>query len=147
MEGLKECRYCKEEIKQNAKVCPNCNRTQANPIIIFISLMAVAIIAILGISYINNSIDNTSYIINQNISNNNDLITLSQFEKVQTGMTYEEVVNILGSQGELLSETDIGYEEYFSQMYQWYGVGILGANANFIFQGGKLTSKSQYGLE
>jgi hypothetical protein len=73
-------------------------------------------------------------------------ITKAQFDKVQTGMTYEEVVKILGGPGELMSEAGEKGTPYYTVMYQYEGNG-LGANANFTFQGGKLEAKAQFGLE
>lgn len=77
---------------------------------------------------------------------NQPTITLEEFNAIQEGMTYQEVTDIVGSSGELISETDIGVPEYYTQMRSWDGEGELGANANVIFQGGVVTSKSQFGL-
>lgn len=78
---------------------------------------------------------------------NQPTITLEEFNAIQEGMTYQEVTDIVGSSGELISETDIGVPEYYTQMRSWDGEGELGANANVIFQGGVVTSKSQFGLK
>lgn len=75
-------------------------------------------------------------------------ITLAEYNQIETGMTYFQVCDIIGGYGELLSETDLGLgSEYATEMYMWEGDGSLGANANVMFQGGKVTSKSQFGLE
>lgn len=75
---------------------------------------------------------------------NNPTITLEEFNKLKTGMTHKQVANIVGSNGQLLSESDIaGYHSY---MIMWEGEESLGANANALFQNGKLVSKSQFGL-
>ena len=75
-------------------------------------------------------------------------MTLEEFNKIETGMTYEQVVEIVGVEGTVLSETDItGNEQYKTTMYSWDGDGSLGANANVTFQGGKVISKAQFGLE
>lgn len=75
-------------------------------------------------------------------------ITLAEFESIKTGMNYEEVVEIIGGEGELLSEVDMNMgSEYVSKMYIWEGSGSLGANANITFQGGKVTMKAQFGLK
>lgn len=73
-------------------------------------------------------------------------ISLAQFNAVEMGMTYQEVCNILGSDGELLSEVDIDMgAEYVTKIYMWKG-NALGANANITFQGGKVSVKAQFGL-
>ena len=73
-------------------------------------------------------------------------ITLAQFNAVEMGMTYQEVCEIMGSDGELLSEVDLDMgAEYVTKIYMWEG-NSFGANANVTFQGGKATAKAQLGL-
>lgn len=71
-------------------------------------------------------------------------VNLANFNLIKTGMKYEDVVKILGKEGEVLSETEMA--GYKTVVYKWDGSG-LGANLNAIFQNGKLISKSQYGLK
>lgn len=75
-------------------------------------------------------------------------ISLEEFNAIKNGMTYQEVFDIVGSSGTILSESDLGLgDEYFTRMYMWEGEGSLGANANVMFQGGKVIQKAQLGLE
>lgn len=74
-------------------------------------------------------------------------ISMEEFSKIKNGMTYNEVKEIIGSEGELLSESGAPGSPYYTVMYAWDGSGSLGANAIFMFQGGKLISKSQMGLK
>lgn len=74
-------------------------------------------------------------------------ITLDEFNKINNGMTYEEVVKIIGGDGNLLSESGEKGTEYYTVMYEYSGEGDLGANANFTFQNDKLQNKSQFGLK
>ena len=74
-------------------------------------------------------------------------ISKKEFEQIQSGMTYEEVVSIIGGEGEVLSESGNKGEDLHTVMYQWDGESGFGANANAMFQGGKLNTKSQFGLE
>lgn len=74
-------------------------------------------------------------------------VTLERFNSIETGMTYAQVCEVFGTEGELISEVDIGGKEYKTQMYSWAGNGSLGANCNCTFQGGALQSKAQFGLE
>jgi hypothetical protein len=74
-------------------------------------------------------------------------ITLSMFNKIETGMSYEEVCNIIGSTGILLSEVDLDMgAEYNTKMYMWESSNSLG-NASITFQGDKVTMKTQFGLK
>lgn len=75
---------------------------------------------------------------------NGDDITMAQFEKVQTGMNYDQVKQILGREGRLLSQSSIMGET--STMYMWLNKG--GANLNISFNSsGVVDSKTQFGLK
>ena len=85
---------------------------------------------------------------NADIINSEATISLEEFNKIETGMTYEEVCAIIGGEGTLSSSVDMGIgAEYKTEIYQWTGHGSLGANANVTFQGGKVMSKAQFGLK
>ena len=82
-----------------------------------------------------------------NVSNvQTQYIDLEKFNNVETGMSYSEVCNILGYEGELISEGNIGDDKLDTKMYAYYGEN-LGSNANFTFQNDKLISKAQIGLK
>jgi hypothetical protein len=66
----------------------------------------------------------------------------TNFARIHEGMTYEEVVAIVGPPSELVSSSQIG--DIQIKMYQW-NAGIV-ANANAMFQDGKMISKAQFGL-
>ena len=79
---------------------------------------------------------------------NPSTITLEEFDAIQTGMGYQEVFDIIGGRGTVLSEVDAGLgSEYYTVIYQWDGEGAVGANANVTFQGGTVSAKAQFGLE
>lgn len=82
------------------------------------------------------------------VVHNRETISLEEFNQITNGMTYDEVVSIVGSQGTLLSETDLGIgSEYATTMWKWEGEGSTGATAHIMFQDGKVVNKSQIGLE
>lgn len=74
-------------------------------------------------------------------------VNYENFEKIENGMTYEQVVKIFGEEGEILSEADMGIgDEYATAIYCWYDwTGV--ANCNVTFQGGKVIAKAQIGLK
>ncbi|PEL24304.1 DUF3862 domain-containing protein [Bacillus toyonensis] len=74
-----------------------------------------------------------------------DGISKAEFEQVQNGMTYDEVKAIIGSEGELQSESEVA--GYKTVMYMFKGESGIGANATMMFQNNELTSKSQFGLK
>jgi hypothetical protein len=59
---------------------------------------------------------------------------MAEFNAIQNGMTYEQVVQIVGGPGQKLSESGSPGDEYYTVMYSWDGEGSLGANANCMFQ-------------
>ncbi len=79
--------------------------------------------------------------------NNLSTISKAEFEKLNTGMTYREVVEMVGGYGELLSEVGSVGDEYHTAVYMWKGEGSIGANANVTFQNGKVIMKAQAGLK
>lgn len=71
-------------------------------------------------------------------------VTMANYNRLSTGMTYEQVVAILGKEGTELSSNDIaGYQ---TVMYQWEGDSFA-SNMNAMFQNGKLMQKAQFGLK
>jgi hypothetical protein len=74
-------------------------------------------------------------------------MTKAEFDQIQNGMSYQQVVDIVGSDGELLSEVGSPGSQFYTQMFKWDGSGSLGSNANVMFQGGVVQSKAQFGLK
>lgn len=141
-EKLAACKTCGREIAKSAKTCPSCGAKakRGHPVLggVLIFLGACAIIGALS----NELPEDTSSDVNK------PTITLEEFEAVKTGMSYDEVVAIIGGDGIASSEVDLGVgNEYKTAMYIWDGEGSLGANANITFQGGKVVSKAQIGLD
>jgi hypothetical protein len=75
----------------------------------------------------------------------NDKVTLENFNKIQTGMTVNEVYAILGEPAETLSENEIGGTK--TKMVQWTQSGLMGGNMNVMFQDDKVIQKAQFGLK
>lgn len=70
--------------------------------------------------------------------------TMDKYNQVETGMTYDEVVAIMGGDGELSSDTEIAGVS--SKLYMWDGENIA-SNCSITFSDGKVSSKSQFGLD
>ena len=62
-------------------------------------------------------------------------------------MSYDEVVDIVGGEGNLIFESGNKGTEFYTVMYDYTSEGDLGANTSFMFQGNKLQNKSQFGLK
>lgn len=70
--------------------------------------------------------------------------TLEQYNQVQDGMTYDEVVAIFGGKETSSSESEIAGIK--SEVKTWNGNGTFSV-ATIGFTNGKVSSKSQTGLE
>ncbi|WP_025722550.1 DUF3862 domain-containing protein [Paenibacillus polymyxa] len=81
------------------------------------------------------------------IIENKPTISAGEFNRIEIGMNYEQVTDIIGDYGELVSESEEAGTPFHTVLYQYEGEGSLGANASMMFQGGKLTNKTQYGLK
>ena len=69
-------------------------------------------------------------------------LTMANYNSISTGMSYREVVSILGEEGTEMSRNEIG--GYTTVMYMWKKWS--GANMNAMFQNGKLVQEAQFGL-
>ncbi len=75
-------------------------------------------------------------------SSESQLVTMSEYNQIYDGMTYGDVVRIIGSRGEELSRSSTA--GYTITMYAWKNKN--GSNMTAMFENGKLTTKSQIGL-
>ena len=69
-------------------------------------------------------------------------VTRAEYNAIQTGMTYEQVREIIGSAGEEIAHSDLA--GYTTVMYAWKNWN--GSNMNAMFQNGQLVNKAQFGL-
>lgn len=79
------------------------------------------------------------------VSNDSEYITMDEFNQIKTGMSYDEVKNIVGSSGEVSSEVESNGIKIV--MITWYGNGTAGSNANVTFTNNEVTAKAQVGLK
>ncbi len=140
----KQCKFCKSEINIKATVCPICKRGQKKghgcliTILIFVLLMSggIAVAIKMGAS------------VQQTISgvkNDSEYITLEEYNKIETGMTYEEVAEIVGSSGTVSSQVESNGLKIV--IITWYGNGVAGSNANVTFTNNAVSGKAQVGLK
>ena len=73
----------------------------------------------------------------------NQNITLYEYSMIYQGMSYEEVVNIIGSYGEPMANSS--FDGYSTDIYQWSNVD--GGNMIIMFVNKEVYSKSQAGLK
>lgn len=72
-------------------------------------------------------------------------VTMDEFNKIESGMSYEEVVKIIGIEGEVQSETGTKGDQYYTVMYFFKAENGIG-NAIITLQGDKVYNKAQAGL-
>lgn len=135
--AMKICKDCGAEVSKSAKVCPKCGKKLKHTGLRVLLGIIVLMIGLVGLT--SGGEESSTTPINK--------ITLEKFNQIQSGMTYQEVVDIIGEEGTVLSETDImNNDQYKTTMYYWYGEDGI-SNANVTIQGGKVISKTQIGLE
>jgi hypothetical protein len=61
-------------------------------------------------------------------------------------MSYSEVKEILGEECELIAESGDPRTEYHTAAFMFQRRGSVGANMNYMMQGGKLITKAQMGM-
>jgi hypothetical protein len=71
-------------------------------------------------------------------------VSKAQYAALKSGMSYAQVVSILGCEGDELSSSE--FSGYSTVMYMWEG-DSFGANMNVMLLNGKLVNKAQFGLE
>ena len=132
---MKKCIHCQTEIDDKAKVCPQCRREQESSAvrIFFGVVIGLLILGIWGYNYLTSGIDEDKC-----------YITLSEFNRIENGMSYEQVKEIVGCEGTVNSDTEI--METRMTIYSWYGIDGI-SNANITIQNDKLINKTQIGLK
>lgn len=148
--NMKKCKYCQSEIPEKASVCPVCKRRLNTWKFVLAGILAfVGFCVILGVGseFVNTTIDlnegHTS-VTTKKEAKNSPKITMEEFTSIKLGMTYDEVVALIGSKGELMGES--GFGDYVMTIYSWEGEGIAAA-ATITFENGKVSAKAQIGLE
>ncbi|CAF1443719.1 unnamed protein product [Adineta ricciae] len=77
----------------------------------------------------------------------NNKINLQQYSTIQIGWTQQQVVQLLGGSGTIMSESGLAGTAYQTSTIQYTGSQSVFSLAIFTFQGGKLLSKAQVGLD
>lgn len=145
--NTRKCPTCGNEIYKDAVFCPKCGCAVKKKnkgcgcligIIVFIIIACGTLVISIGL---NKSVQS-------NISgakNESEYITLAEFEQIQSGMSYSEVCNIVGSKGTESAVSSVAGTT--TKIVTWYGNGLAGSNANVTFQNDSVIGKAQVGLK
>ena len=74
---------------------------------------------------------------------NEPAMSMEEFNKIQHGMTYEQVTEFVGDPGEIVLETGTPGDQFYTVAYYFKGEGswMITSNARLAFQSGMLISK------
>lgn len=78
------------------------------------------------------------------------IVSLQKYHRIQMGMSYNQVVEIIGTHGNELSRNEMPgvpgvMPGIVTVMYMWQNSD--GSNMNAMFQNNKLMNKAQFGLQ
>lgn len=125
---------------------PNIGTTEKKPLFKKVQFWVIIVIIILLALPLGTAIKNKTTDVptaNQAVEDEG-YINLEKFNGLIIGMTYNEVVWDIGSEGDLVSQTEVAGVIY--ETYQWRAESGYG-NAMIKFKDGMVYSKSQHGLE
>ena len=127
--ALKKCKECGAEISSSAKKCPQCGKKQKSTGTIILGVILV----IIGIGMLGG---NTSQITTDttlsNTTTSTSIVTKENYDKIEEGMTKEEVKAILGEPTSI-SESDtpgVGKMElnHYQEPLKFIGIDIYFLN-------------------
>ncbi len=145
--ALKICKECGTEISKDAKTCPKCGKDQRNFFVKHRGITAILLIALIcvAVAASNGTNNNSTTPASTNTTvQKQEKATLEKFNKIETGMTYQEVVDIMGEEGTLSTESSYGSQTM--KIYYWYASNGI-SNATISFMNGEVSAKSQIGLK
>lgn len=116
--------------------------------VIGISVIVLSIIGSVWIVYVSNQIQaiiKNPFASNPLIESSQvkPVVTMKEYLAIKDGMSYQEVVRIIGASGVELSRSDIA--GFTTVMYEWSNEN--GSSMNAMFQNNQLSVKSQFGLQ
>lgn len=131
--------YFKKPLNQKSKTLHGCGVTLA----VITALLVVFIISVTVVSNDDNSNNTTT-----EQSSTTEYITFEEYEKIETGMTYEEVVAIIGCEGKLVTSSDFN-DGSSTATYSWSSKDLGGVTygATVSFVDNKVEFKQQIGLD
>jgi len=161
IEPLRKCKECGHHISSRAESCPGCGavlKPKPGPLNYILTASIVALIGIGGLVFrlgIIESVTNQAAPSSKPVAGlkmpsiGRQIVTYDEYVQIQDGMSYKQVVAIIGSEGEEISRSRMDgipgvMKSIETLMYQW--VNGNGSNMNAMFQNDRLIQKAQFGL-
>ncbi len=138
-----KCKKCKTKLGKKDKVCPNCGAKRPKRWIIAVVIVVLFCIVAGAMAMSGDGGTETP----TTTEPETEYITIDKYNQIENGMTYEQVVKIIGCEGKLTASADIGGGT--SQTYSWSSRDLGGGTtygATVVFIDGKVTGKYQIGL-
>jgi hypothetical protein len=162
---MRSCPFCAEDVQDAAIVCKHCQhvlgssaRTTPPPIprppavgrgvkrFALISLAAIAALSVLSLAMNQTDRPRATAAVERASApapaRERSGLTMANYLRISEGMSYQEVVAIIGEPGKEMSSSNVA--GYHTVMYGWNA--WTGAGMNAMFQNGKLVTKAQFGL-
>lgn len=154
--ALKKCKECGKEVSTKAESCPSCGAVLKKKTGFLTYIVAgFLILIVLGVigSLMNENSTTRSSKPEAGFkmpSIGKQIVTFDAYQRIQNGMSYSQVVAIIGAEGEEMSRNKMDgvpgvMASIETVMYQW--VNSNGSNMNAMFQNNKLIQKAQFGLK
>ena len=106
------CKKCGQEMSSSSIKCPKCGKTNSSLLRIIIGIIIIFIG--FGMIFNSNEYPNNK---SENSEKNQEKITMEKFNQIETDMTYEEVVSVVGEEGTISTES--AYGDASMQIYYW----------------------------
>ena len=111
---MKKCKDCGTEVSKSAKVCPKCGKNLTHPVLRGV-LLAIIIIGVIG-AIVSPNDDTSNTVSNDNISTS--VVTKENYDKIEKGMTEEQVKVILGEPASISESETPGVGTMILKHYQ-----------------------------
>lgn len=154
--SLNTCKDCGHNVSVNADNCPNCGAVLKKKTgmlsYLMVGFLVLVVFGIFG-SLMTKGSNTSSSKPEAGFkmpSIGKQIVTFDEYKKIQNVMSYRQVIQIIGAEGEEMSRSKMDgvpgvMESVETVMFQW--VNGNGSNMNAIFQNDKLIQKAQFGLK
>jgi len=147
--ALIKCKECGQQVSNKAKICPHCGamvkrvgwgiKTIIVCIIVFAGVYLLGVVGIgLYLGDLGWPFHSLRY--SQTPRYSQKYITKREYDQIEHGMTYTEVVKILGKESSVVS-TSSGFDGDTTVIYTW--INLDGSIVSVIMQNGRVIMKSQ----